>query len=69
MNWQRWQYGVRFLSDNSEAWQWCGRTSRLRAEAEIAECNFEYPNDSFCLVRRPVDERGHPIGSSELVGP
>lgn len=64
----RWQYGVRFLSDNSEAWRWNGKTSCQRAEMELAECRALYPGDRFALVRRPVDERGRPIGSGVLVG-
>ena len=54
-----WQYGIRF-GDGSEAWRWCGRTSRLRAETELAHLKLAY-SDPFELVRRPVDERGRPI--------
>lgn len=64
---ERWQYGVRFLSDGSEAWWWSGRTSRLHAEAHIAKWGDEYPGDRYALVRRPVDHQGRPIGASSLI--
>jgi hypothetical protein len=48
-----WQYGVRFLSDGSESWRFCGRTSRENALTELADLRATYKGDEFALVRRP----------------
>jgi hypothetical protein len=53
---QRWQYSVEY-ADGSIGWRWSGATSREHAERVIAK----YPRETH-LVRRPVDERGRPIG-------